>query len=360
MRATAALLEQAGQPFVLTEVDLDDPRPDEVLVRVAGVGICGTDLEFAGFFPTPALLGHEGAGIVEKVGAHVTSVRPGDHVAMSFASCGTCALCRTGSPAYCRGFDAMNFSGRRPDGSTAVTHEGREVNAHFLGQSSFASHVVAPERAVVKIDPSLDLLRAGPFGCGFQTGAGGVLNVLQPRPGSSIAVFGAGAVGVAAVIAAGLSGCEVVAAVDVNPAKLQAARGYGATHTVDSSAGEAAEQLAALVPEGFDFVIDTTGREDVLRTAVEALGPLGRAGVIGIGPSESMSFEWRSILNGRTVTGIIAGSSLPQLFVPRLLELNAKGRFPVEKMITYFPFEQINEAVAAVRSGAVGKAVLTF
>ncbi len=360
MRATAALLEQPGQPFVLTEVDLEEPRPDEVLVRVAGVGICGTDLEFATFFPTPALLGHEGSGIVEKVGARVTSVRPGDSVTMSFASCGTCTLCRTGSPAYCRGFDAVNFSGRRPDGSTAVTHEGREVNAHFLGQSSFASHVVAPERAVVKIDPSLDLLRAGPFGCGFQTGAGGVLDVLQPRPGSSIAVFGAGAVGVAAIIAAALSGCAIVAAVDVNPAKLEAARGFGATHTVDSSAAPAAEQLAALLPEGFDFVIDTTGREDVLRVAVESLGPLGRAGVIGIGPSESMSFEWRSILNGRSVTGIIAGSSLPQVFLPQLLDLNARGRFPVEKMITYFPFEQINEAVAAVRSGSVGKAVLTF
>jgi aryl-alcohol dehydrogenase len=360
VRATAALLEQSGQPFVLTEVDLDDPQPDEVLVRVSSVGICGTDLEFANFFPTPALLGHEGAGVVERVGAHVTSVQPGDHVAMSFTSCGTCSLCRTGSPAYCRSFDAVNFTGRRPDGSTAVTHQGREVNAHFLGQSSFASHVVAPERAVVKIDPAHDLLRVGPFGCGFQTGAGGVLNVLQPRPGATIAIFGAGAVGVAAIIAAALSGCAVVAAVDVNPAKLEAAREYGATHTINSAAGDTAEQLSALVPEGFEFVIDTTGREDVLRTAVEALGPLGRAGVIGIGPSESMSFEWRSILNGRTVTGIIGGSSLPQLFVPKLLELNAKGAFPVEKMITYFPFEQINEAVAAIRSGAVGKAVLTF
>ncbi|MGW1548765.1 NAD(P)-dependent alcohol dehydrogenase [Streptomyces sp. NPDC002346] len=360
MRATAALLEQPGQPFVLTEVDLEDPRPDEVLVRVAAVGVCGTDLEFARFFPTPALLGHEGAGIVEKVGAQVTSVRPGDHVAMSFTSCGTCALCLTGSPAYCRSFDAVNFSGRRPDGSTAVTHGGLEVNAHFLGQSSFSSHVVAPERAVVRIDPSWDLLRAGPFGCGFQTGAGGVLNVLRPRPGSSIAVFGVGAVGVAAVIAASLSGCEVIAAVDVNTAKLEAARGFGATHCVDSSAEGTAGQLADLVPEGFDFVIDTTGREDVLRTAVEALGPLGHAGVIGVGPSETMSFDWRSILNGRTVTGIVAGSSLPRLFLPQLLELNARGRFPVEKMITHFPFEQINEAVAAVRSGSVGKAVLTF
>ena len=358
MRATAALLEQSGAPFVLTDVDLDEPRPDEVLVRVASVGICGTDLEFANFFPTPAVLGHEGAGVVERVGSRVTTVGPGDHVAMSFASCGACSLCLTGSPAYCRRFDAVNFTGRRPDGSSAISKDGVAVNGHFLGQSSFASHVVAPQRAVVAIDASIDLKPVGPFGCGFQTGAGGVLNVLQPRPGSTIAVFGAGAVGAAAIIAAALSGCAVIAAVDVNPAKLEAARGFGATHAVDST--DAAGALAAIVPEGLDFAIDTTGREDVLRTAVEALGPLGRAGVIGIGPSESMSFEWRSILNGRTVTGIIAGSSLPQLFVPRLLELHGKGQFPVDRMISYFPFEKINEAVAAIRSGAVGKAVLTM
>jgi len=358
VRATAALLEQSGAPFVLTDVDLDEPHPDEVLVRVASVGICGTDLEFANFFPTPAVLGHEGAGVVEQVGSRVTTVRPGDHVAMSFASCGACSLCLTGSPAYCRSFDAVNFAGRRPDGSSAISKDGVVVNGHFLGQSSFASHVVAPERAVVAIDASIDLKHVGPFGCGFQTGAGGVLNVLQPRPGSTIAVFGAGAVGAAAIIAAALSGCAVIAAVDVNPAKLEAARGFGATHAVDST--DAAGALAAIVPEGLDFAIDTTGREDVLRTAVEALGPLGRAGVIGIGPSESMSFEWRSILNGRSVTGIIAGSSLPQLFLPRLLELHRQGQFPVDRMISYFPFEKINEAVAAIRSGAVGKAVLTL
>jgi len=358
VRATAALLEQSGAPFVLTDVDLDEPHPDEVLVRVASVGICGTDLEFANFFPTPAVLGHEGAGVVEQVGSRVTTVRPGDHVAMSFASCGACSLCLTGSPAYCRSFDAVNFAGRRPDGSSAISKDGVVVNGHFLGQSSFASHVVAPERAVVAIDASIDLKPVGPFGCGFQTGAGGVLNVLQPRPGSTIAVFGAGAVGAAAIIAAALSGCAVIAAVDVNPAKLEAARGFGATHAVDST--DAAATLAAIVPEGLDFAIDTTGREDVLRTAVEALGPLGRAGVIGIGPSESMSFEWRSILNGRSVTGIIAGSSLPQLFLPRLLELHRQGQFPVDRMISYFPFEKINEAVAAIRSGAVGKAVLTL
>ena len=182
---------------------------------------------------------------------------------------------------------------------------------------------------------------------------------MQPNPGQSIAVFGAGAVGSAAIIAAKLSGCGLIAAVDVNAAKLAAAREFGATQVVDSSA-DTAEQLRALVPDGFDFVLDTTGRADVLRTAVEALGPLGRAGVIGVGPSPTMEFEWRSVLNGRSITGIIAGSSLPQVFLPKLLDLHARGEFPVDKMISYFPFEQINEAVAALKNGDVAKAVLTL
>ncbi len=360
MRTTAAVLEQSGAPFTVTEVELGEPRDDEVLVRVVSVGICGTDLEFANFFPTPAVLGHEGAGIVERVGSRVSSVRPGEHVAMSFTSCGSCSLCLTGTPSYCRRFDALNFSGRRADGSSAISRDGIEINGHFLGQSSFASHVIAPERAVVAIDRGIDLAHVGPFGCGFQTGAGAVFNSLRPRPGQTIAIFGAGAVGVAAILAASISSCATIVAVDVNDAKLAAATAFGATHTIDSSGGELAEALRQIEPHGFDFVIDTTGRQEVLRTAVEALGPLGRAGVVGIGPSDSMSFEWRSVLNGRSITGIISGSSLPQLFLPRLLQLHADGKFPVDRMITYFPFEKINEAVAAIRSGAASKAVLTI
>jgi aryl-alcohol dehydrogenase len=360
MRATAAVLESAGAQFALRDVELEEPRPDEVLVRVSSVGICGTDLEFATFFPTPAVLGHEGAGVVERVGARVTSVAPGDHVAMSFTSCGDCPLCLTGAPAYCHGFDALNFTGRRPDGSSALSLDGNPVNAHFLGQSSFATHAVAPARAVVPIGKDIDLDLVGPFGCGFQTGAGAVFNVLRPQPGTSLAVFGAGAVGAAAILAAQVAGCAVIAAVDVNAGKLDAARSFGATHTVGPDGGGTAEALRDIAPHGFDFAIDTTGRADVLRTAVEALGPLGRCGVIGVGPSTDMSFDWRSILNGRTVTGIIAGSSLPRLFLPKLLELHAAGRFPVERMMTRFPFDRINEAVAAVRAGTVGKAVLTM
>ena len=359
MRVTAAVLERPGEPLVLRDVDLGPPRPDEVLVRLSAVGICATDLEFAAFFEAPAVLGHEGAGVVEKVGDHVTSVAPGDHVALSFASCGRCRPCLTGTPGYCLRFDALNFSGRRPDGSSAVSMDGAEINAHFLGQSAFADHVVVPARAVVPVGKDVDLLLAGPFGCGFQTGAGGVLNVLRPAPGSSIAIFGAGSVGMASVIAAALSGCTTVAAVDLNAGRLATARSLGATHGV--TGGEtAAEELRAIAPDGFDYVLETTGRADVLRTAVESLAPLGHCGVIGVGPSEEMRLGWRSVLNGRTITGIIGGGAAPQVFVPELLRLHAAGRFPVPEIVRHFPFERIGDAIEATRSGAVAKAVLTF
>ena len=359
MRVTAAVLDRPGEALALRDVELGPPRPDEVLVRLSAVGICATDLEFATFMEGPAVLGHEGAGIVEAVGDHVTSVAPGDHVALSFTSCGGCRPCLTGSPGYCLRFDALNFSGRRPDGSSAVSLDGTEINAHFLGQSAFADHVIAPVRAVVPIGKDADLALAGPFGCGFQTGAGGVLNVLRPSPGSSIAVFGAGAVGVASIMAAALSGCTTIAAVDLNAERLATARSLGATHGVTGGEPAAAE-LREIAPDGFDFVLETTGRADVLRTAVEALAPLGRCGVIGVGPSEEMSLDWRSVLNGRTITGIIGGGGIPQVFIPELLRLNAAGRFPVDGIVTHFPFERIGEAVEAARRGAVGKAVLTF
>lgn len=359
MRVTAAVLDRPGEPLALRDVELGPPRPDEVLVRLSAVGICATDLEFATFFEAPAVLGHEGAGIVEQVGDRVTSVAPGDHVALSFTSCGRCRPCLTGSPGYCLRFDALNFSGRRPDGSSAVSLGGTEINAHFLGQSAFADHVVAPERAVVPIGKDADLTLAGPFGCGFQTGAGGVLNVLRPAPGSSIAIFGAGSVGIASVLAAALSGCTTVAVVDLNAERLATARSLGATHGVTGGEGAAGE-LRSIAPDGFDFVLETTGRADVLRTGVEALAPLGRCGVIGVGPSAEMSFDWRSVLNGRTIIGIIGGGAIPQVFVPELLRLHAAGRFPVHEVVEHFPFERIGEAVDAARRGTVGKAVLTF
>lgn len=357
---TAAVLRSPAGPFELADLQLDDPRPDEVVVRTVAAGICGTDLEFASMMATPVVLGHEGAGVVEQVGSGVDDLKPGDRVTMTFARCGTCRSCSARAFAYCERFWEYNFIGTRPDGSTALSDgDGTPVNGHFLGQSSFASHTLAKRTSVVRVPDAMDLSVSAPFGCGFQTGAGGVLNVLRPAPGSSIAVFGAGAVGAAALAAAKIAGCATIIAVDVAQTRRDQALALGATHAID--AGEdLAERVRDLADGGVDFAIDTTGRAEVLRAAVEALAPLGTCGVIGVGASAEMSFEWRSVLNGRTITGIIAGGGVPEEFLPQLIDLHLEGRFPVDSLLTRFPFADINEAIAELRAGRVGKAVLTF
>ncbi|MGD9988567.1 NAD(P)-dependent alcohol dehydrogenase [Pseudonocardia sp.] len=357
---TAAVLRSPDGPFELADLQLDDPRPDEVVVRTEAVGICGTDLEFASMTATPAVLGHEGAGVVEQVGADVEDLKVGDRVTRTFARCGTCRSCSARAFAYCERFWEYNFIGTRPDGSTALRDtDGAPVNGHFLGQSSFASHTLARRTSVVRVPDAMDLSVSAPFGCGFQTGAGGVLNVLGPTPGSSIAVFGAGAVGAAAILAAVVAGCEKIIAVDVAQSRRTQALTLGATDAVDAGEG-LAERVRDLAGGGVDFAVDTTGRAEVLRAAVEALAPLGTCGVIGVGASAEMSFEWRSILNGRTITGIIAGGGVPEEFLPRLIDLHLEGCFPVDTLLTRFPFARIDDAIAELRAGRVGKAVLMF
>ncbi|MDI9918147.1 NAD(P)-dependent alcohol dehydrogenase [Rhodococcus sp. IEGM 1379] len=362
---TAAVVRNPGGPFCLEELTLAGPGPNEVLVRVSSSGICGTDLEFSTMMDLPVVLGHEGAGTVEALGSGVTDLAVGDKVTMTFARCDNCGPCRSGAPAYCTNFWTYNFIGSRPDGTSALSCSGSNhpeslVGGHFLGQSSFATRVVARRTSVVRVPDDTDLHIVGPFGCGFQTGAGAVMNVLKPQPDSTIAVFGVGGVGAAAVMAAGIERCGAIVAVDVSDAKLEQAKGFGATHTVRSDNPDLLSILNEIAPGGFDFTIDATGRADVLRNAVSALAPLGRCGVVGVGPSPEMSFEWRSILAGRTVTGITAGNSVPETFLPQLLELRRDGLFPVDKLLSKFAFADIDKALEAVSQGTVGKAVLVM
>lgn len=360
---TAAVVREPGGPFRLEELVLAGPGPGEVLVRVSSSGICGTDLEFSTMMNMPIVLGHEGAGTVEALGSGVTDLAVGDKVTMTFARCDNCGPCRSGAPAYCANFWTYNFIGSRPDGTSALSTSGSsplQVGGHFLGQSSFATRVVARRTSVVRVPDDTDLHIVGPFGCGFQTGAGAVMNVLKPQADSTIAVFGVGGVGAAAVMAAAIEGCGVIVAVDVSDAKLEQAKSFGATHTVRSDSPDLMASLNEIAPGGFDFAIDATGRADVLRNAVSALAPLGRCGVVGVGPSPEMSFEWRSILAGRTVTGITAGNSVPETFLPQLLELHRDGLFPVDKLLSTFAFADIDKALDAVRQGTVGKAVLVM
>ena len=350
----------AAKTFELRPAQLEEPRADEVLVRLSSVGICATDLHFATFLPTNAVLGHEGAGVVEAVGAGVAEVTAGDPVALAFTSCGVCTPCRRASPSYCAQFDALNFAGARADGSSALSIEGEPVYGHFLGQSSFATHAVVNARSVVKLPETADLRTAGPFGCGFMTGAGTILNILRPGPDSAVAIFGAGAVGLASVMAAAASGAQTIVAVDVSPGRLQTAQEVGATHVLDSREGDVVERIRAIVPDGLDGSVDTTGRADVVKAAVAALHTRGTCAVVGVGPSENVEIDWRTLLNGRTVTGVISGSSVPQVLVPQLLEWQRAGRFPVEKLMAHYAFADINEAAAATKRGDVIKAVLSF
>lgn len=364
-QTTAAVVRAAGEPFELAEVELDDPRPDEVLVRLVAAGMCGTDVHVQHGripFPLPGIVGHEGAGIVERVGAEVTSVKPGDKVLLTFTSCGVCRNCRTGHPAYCEQFLPMNLlGGRRADGSTTV-HEGQtELHAHFFAQSSFAQYAIADERGVTKVSDAADLSILAPLGCGIQTGAGAVLNVLKPEPGTSLVVFGVGAVGLSAIMAAALSGSTRIIAVDVVPSRLELALELGATHAFDSRSVDVAAELLALTGRGVDYAIDATGVTSVLATAVQVLAPYGTAAAIGVpAPGSTVDVDVNFLLNGRRLIGITEGDSNPQVFLPALVDLVVAGRFPLERLITQYPFEEINEAAAGISDGTVIKPVLQF
>jgi aryl-alcohol dehydrogenase len=307
------------------------------------------------------VLGHEGAGTVLAVGQSVTKVAPGDRVGMTFDSCGRCRACQTARPAYCHAFFEHNFAASRPgDGSSALSRPERELHAHFFGQSSFATRSVARERNIVKIDVEIPLEVAAPFGCGIQTGAGAVLNSFAAPAGSSLAVFGTGAVGLAAIMAAGIAGCDPIVGIDLHDSRLELARELGATHVVNAEAGDPVEAVRALTGGGADFGIEATGSPAVLRQAVDALAPLGTCGVIGAPAfGTEVSLDVTHILTaGRVVRGIVEGDSVPDVFLPQLHRYWAAGRFPVERMMTFYDFDDIERAVHDAESGSTVKAVL--
>ncbi|MEU3186303.1 NAD(P)-dependent alcohol dehydrogenase [Streptomyces sp. NPDC006923] len=360
----AAVVRDGGGPFLFEELELDTAlRPDEVLVRVVATGVCQTDVHVrdqALPTPLPAVLGHEGAGVVERVGSGVTTVVPGDRVIMSYQACGHCGPCLRGQYTYCESAFPINFGGSRLDGTNALSDaEGAPVHGHFFGQSSFATHSLATERNVVKVDDSVPLELLGPLGCGMQTGAGAVLNSLRVSAGSSVVVIGAGAVGLAAVMAARVAGAASVIAVDVIPERLALAAELGATHTVNGKEEDTAARIAEITGTGADYVLEITGRPEMLTLAVDALAPLGTAALIGGAPAGTRAqVDMNTLLGGRTVRGIAQGDSVPQLFLPRLIDLYKAGEFPFDRLVAFYDFDDINQAVADTRSGKVIKPVL--
>jgi aryl-alcohol dehydrogenase len=352
----AAVVETKGGPFELRELELGPLRDDEVLVRVVASGICHTDLICRDQWlpvPLPAVLGHEGAGVIEAVGSSVTDLALGDRVCMSYDCCGVCPACARGLGVYCYSFFEHNFAAARPeDGSSALG----DVHAHFFGQSSFATHAVARARNVVRLPDDVPLRIAAPFGCGIQTGAGAVLNAFKPQPGSSIAVFGAGAVGLAAVMAARIAGCTTIVAVDLRPNRLELAREVGATHTVDASAQDPVVVIGATV----DYSLEATGSPVALRQAIDVLAPCGTCGIVGAPAlGTEASFDVTFVMTaGRTIRGIVEGESRPKEFLPRLFDLWRRGEFPVDRMMEFYDFEEIDRAAHDAESGDVIKPVL--
>lgn len=365
MNIEAAVLRGTGQPFELEPIDLEEPRDREVLVRVVSTGICHSDLAVrAGDLPlpTPVILGHEGSGVVERVGPGVAKVAPGDHVVMSFAFCGACIPCQDGHPVYCVHSAAMNLMGTRADGSTAYRRDGETVFGHFVGQSSFATHALVDEHATVKVPEHLPLELLSPLGCGVQTGAGTVMNVFRPLYGSTLAVTGSGTVGLSAIMAAHVVGCSTIVAVDVNAPRLGLAQELGATHTIVSGEGDLTEQLMeATDGRGVDFCLDTTGLQSVMAAAYGALAVRGTLGLVGVSPAGTrIDLDPWGILLGRTVNGNMEGDVVPDRFIPYLLDLYEQGRFPFDRLVTQCgSLGEINDAVAAIERGDVVKAVLS-
>jgi aryl-alcohol dehydrogenase len=362
MKIQAAVVRKKSGPFMMEQIDLDEPREDEVLVRIVASGLCHTDLVARDQYmpvPLPAVLGHEGAGIVERVGSRVKTIAPGDHVISSYLSCGTCSSCLRGQPAYCLNFFPCNISGFRLDGTPTMSKKGKVVHGSFFGQSSFATYALTSERNLVKVTKEAPLEKLAPLGCGVQTGAGGVMNSLKVTAGSSIAIFGMGSVGLSAILAARIVGSTTIIAVDVNNTRLKMAGQLGATHVVNSGTKDPVEEIRSITGNGANYSLECTGIPQVLSQGLDCLAMTGVCGLIGVAPFGSrVSLDCQNILNGRTVRGIVEGDSIPQVFIPQLIDLYVQGRFPFDKIVKLYPFDQINKAAEDSEKGKVIKAVV--
>jgi aryl-alcohol dehydrogenase len=364
MKITAAVVPARSAPFQIEALELANPNPDEVLVRIVASGMCHTDLHARdGYFANlayPVVCGHEGAGIVEAIGADVTDISPADPVVISFPWCGECEACRAERISYCTNARALKSGGRRADGSTPMRRpDGEPVYSCFFQQSSFATFAVAPAKDVIKIrrDAPIDML--GPLGCGLQTGAGAVLNAMQPRDGQSLVVFGVGGVGLTGLMAGRIVGCDPIIAVDRLPARLALARQLGATHALENNGADTLAEIRKITGGGAHFALETSAVPAVFRLAVDALRGLGTCVLVGSARAGTeVSFEMPWLQGGRTVRGVIQGDSRPRDFIPRLVDLFMAGHFPLDRLVTRYAFTDINRAAADAASGAAIKPVL--
>lgn len=362
----AAVCFDTAEPVRIVDVDLDPPRDGEVRVRIVAAGVCHSDYSVAtGVMPTklPCVLGHEGAGIVEEVGAGVGHVAPGDPVVLSWvAQCGECFYCRAGQPNLCAVGSAINMRFRMPDGSTRVHHQGRDLQA-FSALGAMAEHVVAPARSVVKLPADAPLEKAALIGCAVLTGVGAVSNTARVPPGSSVAVFGVGGVGLNVLQGAVLAGAGPIIAVDLSPAKLEFARGFGATHTIDASQADPGKAIRELTEgRGADYTFEAIGRKRSIEQAYAATRKGGSCVVIGIGSRDEnvdVNVYFLPVLEKRLI-GCWYGGADVRRDLPHLLELYRAGRLKLDELVTRtYRLDEINQAFSDM-AGSLGRGLVVF
>ena len=363
----AYVVESIDAPFVREELTLDAPGPGEVLVKVVATGVCHTDLNTqAGDMPLPlpGVLGHEGSGVVEAVGEGVTAVEPGDHVVLGWPYCGQCRNCVRGEHRYCLNLGAEMLSGVRRHGPKAgesayARADGTTLSGHFFGQSSFATYSLTRENAVVKVDKDIDLALLGPLACGITTGAGAVFNTAQPAPGESIVIIGAGAVGLGAVMAAENTPATTIIAMDLQDSRLELATELGATHAVNTRDNDIVEAVTEICGGPADYVIDCTGSIRVIERAADAVDMLGTLILVGGAPAEArFSLDHLRTLWGKNVVGTLGGGSTSGELIPALIGLYRQGRFPFDRLVTTYGFDEMERAIEDAHEGETIKAVL--
>jgi S-(hydroxymethyl)glutathione dehydrogenase/alcohol dehydrogenase len=361
----AAVLYQVGGPLQIEDLSIENPHPGEVMVRVAAGGVCHSDLHVIHGdlgAPLPVVLGHEGAGIVEKVGEGVSAFKPGDHVLLLWrASCGQCLHCLSGRPALCELGAGIRWSGHLTDG-TSRFRRGNEEIRHFAGVSSFSELTVLPQEGLVKIDPTVPLETAAIVGCAVMTGVGAVINTARVEPGASMVVVGCGGVGLNAIQGGALAGAEKIIAVDVLENKLEYAKTFGATHLINASNVNAIDAVKeATGGRGADFAFEVIGSPKTMTQAYSMIRRGGMLVIVGVAPTGAeVSFNASSImLDEKTIRGSLYGSCRPKLDAPRMLSLYRAGRLKLDELISrQYPLDQINEAFAALGRGEVARSII--
>lgn len=362
MKIQAAVAYEKDQPLIIEDLTLAEPTANEILVKIVASGLCHTDevaLQQLIPVPLPAVLGHEGSGIVEKVGNNVTEFKAGDHVGLSFGFCGKCENCLSAKPFACVDFNTINFGGTLADGNRPLSRNDQKV-ASFFGQSSFATHAIVHQNSMTKVeDNNIDLTLVGPLGCGIQTGAGAVFNRLKPEFASTIAIFGAGTVGLSAIMAAKIAGCKSIIAIDLQKKNLAMAEELGATHTFNPKTdGEVVPVIKDITKGGSHYAIDTTGNSESVKNALASLRFSGKLTILGVTGELTINVQKELMSEGKTMAGCVEGDSNPKIFIPQLLEYYKKGLFPFDKFITSYEFVDINQAFEDAHKGKTIKAVL--